>query len=79
MEKSYDIYSSYADWLETSIANESLEYFEYSEFSDMQLIGEGSFANILRANWKNSNIIVALKVFNTRKSILKEVVKEVRN
>ena len=70
-------YNSYIDWLENSISNEHIKYYEYSDFKNVQQIGNGSFGSVSCANWKNSGIILALKTFNNQKSTLKEVVNEV--
>lgn len=69
--------NSHIDWLEKAIANEHLDYFEYSEFNNIQPIGNGSFGSVSRANWKNTDTIFALKCFDNRKSTLKAVVNEV--
>jgi hypothetical protein len=67
----------YTDWLEKSITNEHINYYEYSDFKNIQNIGNGAFGSIARANWKNTNTIFALKSFNNQKSTLQEVVNEV--
>ncbi|RIA83960.1 kinase-like domain-containing protein [Glomus cerebriforme] len=66
------------DWLEKSIANENLNYYKYSEFKNIELIGSGSYGSVVRANWKNSDIFFALKTFNSDKTTLKEVVDEIK-
>ena len=58
---------NYVDWLENAIANEHLDYFEYSEFKNIQPIGKGSYGSVFRGNWKNTNTIFALKFFNNQK------------
>lgn len=69
---------NYIDWLENSITEEHIKYYEYSDFTNIQQIGKGSYGNVIRANWKNSNRLYALKSFNINyKQTLKEVVKEV--
>ena len=67
----------YIDWLENSISNEHIKYYEYSDFKNIQQIGNGSFGSVFCANWKNTHTILALKTFNNQKSTLKEVIKEV--
>ena len=67
----------YIDWLEKSITDKYFNYYEYSEFKNLQLIGECSFGNVMRANWK-SNHFFALKSFKNDKVTLKEVVNEVQ-
>jgi hypothetical protein len=67
------------DWLEKSITNEYLNYYEYTEFCNLSPIGSGSFGSIVRATWKNTENIFALKAFNLDKTTLKEVINEVCN
>jgi serine/threonine protein kinase len=69
--------SYYIDWLENSINDEYYNHYKYSEFEILQSIGEGSFGNVMRANWK-SNHFFALKSFKNDKVTLKEVVNEVQ-
>ncbi|RIA78906.1 kinase-like domain-containing protein [Glomus cerebriforme] len=68
----------YFDWLEKSISEKRLKYHDYSEFKNLQLIGNSSFGNIVRANWKNDNDFVTLKSFNNDTKILKNVVEELK-
>ena len=65
------------DWLNNSISEGHIQYYEYSDFSNIQQIGSGSYGNVVRANWKNSDRFFALKSFNNNEQTLKEVVKEV--
>jgi serine/threonine protein kinase len=69
--------SDYINWLENSISNEHIKYYKYSDFKNEQLIGRGAFASVFCANWKDTEIILALKTFSNPKSILEEVVNEV--
>ena len=66
------------DWLEQSITNEHIIDYRYSDFKNIQYIGGGSFGNIFRANWKDTDTVFALKSFNNQKSTLKEIIKEVQ-
>ncbi len=68
--------SFYINWLEKSITDEYFNHYEYSDFKNLQSIGNGSFGNVMRANWKNR--FFALKSFNNDKITLKEVVNEVK-
>ncbi len=65
------------DWIEKSIIDEHINYLEYSNFKHLKPIGHGSFGNVVRANWKQTDCIYALKSFSNEKTILKEVVNEV--
>ena len=67
----------YIDWLEKSIKEEHIVYYEYSDFKNLKSIGSGSYGNVIRANWKN-NQLYALKSFNDDKFTLKEVINEVQ-
>jgi hypothetical protein len=69
--------NNYTVWLEKSITNEYLKYYEYSEFKNIQPIGGGNFGNVFRANWKNTDTVLALKSFDNNKLTLKEIVNEV--
>jgi serine/threonine protein kinase len=69
----------YIDWLDNSITEELIKYYEYSEFTSIQRIGKGSFGKVCRVNWKkNSDRFFALKFFYNDAFTLKEVVKEVQ-
>jgi serine/threonine protein kinase len=69
----------YTDWLEKSIAEESITYYKYSEFKIIRNIGKGSFGSVDYAIWKNTDQVFALKCFNSDKTTLKEIVNEVLN
>ncbi|GBC07923.1 hypothetical protein RclHR1_00780003 [Rhizophagus clarus] len=68
----------YINWLDNSIAEEHIKYYEFSDFTNIQQIGKGSYGNVIRVNWKNSSRPFALKSFNNDKQTLKEVVKELK-
>ncbi|PKY42953.1 kinase-like protein, partial [Rhizophagus irregularis] len=68
----------YIDWLNYSISEEHIRYYEYSDFTNIQQIGKGSYGTVFCVNWKNSNRLFALKSFNNNEETLKEVVKELR-
>ena len=67
------------DWIKKSIADECINYYEYSDFKLIKPIGYGSSGSVVCASWKHSNYIFALKSFNNNneQTILKEVVNEV--
>ena len=67
----------YITWLESSIYNQRIEYYEYSDFKNIERIGSGAFGCVYCANWKNTSNVLALKTFYNQKSTLKEVVNEV--
>ncbi|POG59388.1 uncharacterized protein OCT59_027479 [Rhizophagus irregularis] len=69
----------YINWLEKSIADEYFNYYEYSEFKNLEPIGSGSFGSVVRANWKNAGNFFVLKTFkNYDNAMLKELVNEIR-
>ncbi|PKK58397.1 kinase-like protein, partial [Rhizophagus irregularis] len=63
------------EWLEKSISDGRIRYYEPSDFKDIKPIGRGSFGDVFRANWKN--ISFALKSFNDEQT-LKGIVKELK-
>ncbi len=65
------------DWLEKSIADEYINYYEYSNFKNIQRIGSGAFGRVSHASWKDTGKTFALKSFNNYQVTLKEVVNEV--
>ena len=69
----------YVNWLENSITDKYISYYEYSDFKNLQSIGNGSSGNVIRANWKNADDFFVLKSFSNDKVTLKEVVNEVSN
>jgi hypothetical protein len=67
----------YIDWIEKSISEGNIKYYEYLEFEKKQKIGSGTHGKVIRANMKNTDRFFALKSFNNDKITLKEVVSEV--
>src|ERR1051325_11068305 len=65
------------NWLMTDKYIETIEYYEYSDFKNIQKIGKGAFGMVVRANWKSTDGCFALKSFNNDKITHKEVEKEV--
>src|SRR5436853_15322 len=69
---------NWTNWIEESIKNRHIKYYEYKHFSNIQEIGVGGFGKIYRANWKNSDQYLALKSFkNLDNASVKELVREV--
>ena len=62
--------SNEIEWLESTNKK-----FNYSNFKDIQLIGSGSFASVVRATLNDR--VFALKFFNNDKTTLERVVREV--
>ena len=69
--------NEYIEWIEKSISDEHINYYEYSDFKHIKTIGNGSSGTVVCASWKHTNYIFALKFFNNEQTILKEVVNEV--
>ena len=78
MSKSEDA-NFYIDWLENSINERLLTYYDYEEFKIIRQIGKGSFGSVNFVTWNNTDAIFALKSFNADRITLKEVVNEVVN
>ncbi|CAB4393251.1 unnamed protein product [Rhizophagus irregularis] len=71
--------NNYIDWLERSIADEHIKYYEYSDFKNIRPIGNGSYGEVNRANWKNTDDhFFALKSFSNDKQTLEEIIKELK-
>ncbi|POG59665.1 hypothetical protein GLOIN_2v828855 [Rhizophagus irregularis DAOM 181602=DAOM 197198] len=66
----------YIDWLEKSIDDEHINYYNYSEFKSLKHLGSGACGSVSRANWKNS--LFALKSFSNDYETLKVVVNEIK-
>ncbi|CAG8740196.1 4338_t:CDS:2, partial [Racocetra persica] len=52
-------------------------FYSFNSFTNQILIGTGGFGNVYRANYKDANMLVALKSYEAS-SNLKEIVNEVR-
>ena len=61
----------YVNWLENSISEEHIVYYEYSDFKIFQQIGSGLHGTVVLANWKNR--LYVLKSFNNDKEVVNEV------
>ncbi|CAB4435278.1 unnamed protein product [Rhizophagus irregularis] len=77
--KDSNIYNIYIDWLEKSIVGEYINYYDYSEFKNLEPLGNGSYGSVVRAKWRNTDTFFALKTFNSDKITLKEVVNEIKS
>ncbi|GBC04009.1 hypothetical protein RclHR1_05460012, partial [Rhizophagus clarus] len=71
--------SNTISWLENSISDGNINYFNYSDFKNITSIGSSSSGGVFRATWKNTNHSVALKWFNNDEQTLKKFVKEVKS
>ena len=59
-----------SDWLEKALLENYVKYYDYDEFDNREEII--SYGSVSRANWKDSDNIMALKY-----SCIKELVNEV--
>jgi serine/threonine protein kinase len=82
MEKSSDYKTIDIDklnqWFEGGIAEGYINYYDYTEFKNIKVIGYGAFGDVYQATWKSSNTVVALKSFRNDNLIIKEIVNEVK-
>jgi hypothetical protein len=69
--------NEWINWIEESISNKQIKYYDYKYFNNIQEIGFGSFGRVYRANWKNSQSYLALKSFTNFNITVKEIVNEV--
>ena len=53
--------ASLKEWIDMKIEDGDINYFEYSDFNNIEKIGNGAFGIVNRANWNNGGIKVALK------------------
>ncbi|CAB4477969.1 unnamed protein product [Rhizophagus irregularis] len=70
--------NEWIDLIEEAIDKEYFKCYEYN-FSNIQEIGSGTFGEVYRANWKNSEQYIALKsFFNLNDVTVKEIVHELK-
>jgi hypothetical protein len=69
--------NEWINWIEDAIHKETIKYFDYDDFGSFQKIGAGSFGEVYRVNWRNSNQHFALKSFFNSNDALKEIIREV--
>ncbi|RIB22836.1 kinase-like domain-containing protein [Gigaspora rosea] len=49
------------EWLKKAISEGHIKYFEYNKFTDSKVIGVGGFGKVLKYEWKDCELTVALK------------------
>ncbi|GES72839.1 kinase-like domain-containing protein [Rhizophagus clarus] len=76
-EKNDNTVNKSIQWIKNGIINEYIIYHDYNEFQNIQRIGSGGFGDFYRANWKNSNTVVALKSLKNGDDFMKEIVNEI--
>ena len=67
--------SVYLDWLEKAISENYIKHYDYAEFANRQEISSGSYGYVSRANWRDSDTVMALKY--SYNLTIKEIVNEV--
>ena len=73
--KQIDDSNAYFDWLEKAISENYIKYYDYTKFTNGKEISSGSFGNVYRANWKDSDTVMVLK--DSYSLTIKEIVNEV--
>ena len=63
------------DWIEKAVTENYIKYYNYSEFTNMKEINNGSVGNIFRASWKGTETLLVVK--SSYKLTVKEIVNEV--
>ncbi|CAB4376459.1 unnamed protein product [Rhizophagus irregularis] len=75
--------TSLNEWIDKKINDGEIDYIDYSEFSKVKKIGNGSFGIVESADWKSCAIKAALKTLINNPSVdednLNEFVKELKN
>ncbi|RIA86743.1 kinase-like domain-containing protein [Glomus cerebriforme] len=67
------------DWIEEAASKKNIKYYEYKYFQNIEKIGIGTFGNIYRANWKESENYLVLRSFlNFDDTIIEEIVHELK-
>jgi serine/threonine protein kinase len=64
-------------WLEGGVFKDYINYHNYNEFKNIKFIGFGGFGKVYQATWASVNTVVALKLFENNKTVIKEIVNEV--
>ncbi len=67
--------TAYFDWLEKAISEDYIKYYDYDKCNNREEISSGSFGNVSRANWKDSDTVMVLK--DPYNLTIKEFVNEV--
>ena len=67
--------NDYVDWVEKAITENYIKYYNYSDFTNMKEINNGSVGNIYQANWKGTDTLLVVK--SSYKLSIKEIVNEV--
>ena len=63
------------DWIEKAVTENYIKYYNYSEFTNMKEINNGSVGSIFRASWRGTDTSLVIK--SSYKLSIKEIVNEV--
>ncbi|SRR6266498_429662 len=64
-------------WIENSIKEEHINFYEYSKFNNIKETGGEGFGKVYKAKWKQNEKYLALKSFNLdNATAIKEIVSE---
>ena len=63
------------DWIEKAVTENYIKYYNYTEFTNMKEINNGSVGNIFQASWKGTDTLLVVK--SSYKLTVKEIVNEV--
>ncbi|GES91938.1 kinase-like domain-containing protein [Rhizophagus clarus] len=67
------------NWLEAAISNNYIKYYEYKHFKNIHRVGTGYFGEVFRANYKDSEQYLALKIFfNLDIAAIKDFIHELK-
>ena len=67
--------NDYVDWVEKAVTENYIKYYNYSDFTNMKEINNGSVGNIYQANWKGTDTLLVVK--SSYKLSIEEIVNEV--
>ncbi|RIB08375.1 hypothetical protein C2G38_2147098 [Gigaspora rosea] len=71
--------NSSEELIQKCLTEESIEFYEYSGFRDIELIGSGGYGDVYRAVLGNGKATVALKLFKKKNIVtIKEVINELK-
>src|SRR5271154_1836397 len=67
--------NDHVEWVEKAVTENYIKYYDYSDFTNMKEINNGSVGSIFRANWKGTDALLVIK--SSYKLTIKEIVDEV--
>ncbi|RIB23143.1 hypothetical protein C2G38_898336 [Gigaspora rosea] len=65
--------------LEKAISDEHINCIDYNKFTDPIVIGIGGFGKVLKYEWRDSGLTVALKYLKVDTSIDESIIKDFIN